>query len=89
MDVSGNTIIQKQIIAETSNLAFYICIICYCYLKLSIKIGQKFSVQGHRKISNALRRMDVITYWSISSILSSKLLSVYLVCSKYNEKLNF
>ena len=43
------SISQKQIAAESSNLVFYICIICKCDLKLFIKIGQKLCVQGHTK----------------------------------------
>ena len=42
-------ITQKQIAAESSNLAFNICVIGRCYLKLFVKIGQKLCVQGHRK----------------------------------------
>ena len=44
------SITQKEIVAETSNLVFYICITYRCYLKLFIKIGQKLYVQGHPKI---------------------------------------
>ena len=35
------SITQKQIAAESSNLAFFICIIGRCYLKLLIKFGLK------------------------------------------------
>ena len=45
---------SKKITAESSNLASYISIIGRCYLKLFIKIGQKFCIQGHTKHSNAL-----------------------------------
>ena len=34
------SITLKQIIAKTSNLVFYICIICWCYLKLFMKLGE-------------------------------------------------
>ena len=37
--VSVIIITQKQIIAETSNLVFRICIPCKCYLKLFMMIG--------------------------------------------------
>ena len=47
--VSTNSINQKQITTESSNLEFYICIISRCYLKHFMKIGQKFCVQGHTK----------------------------------------
>ena len=40
---------QKQITAESSNSAFYICIVWTCYLKLFNKCGKKFCVQGHTK----------------------------------------
>ena len=43
------SITQKEITAESSNLAFYICVIGRCYLKLFMKIGQKLCVQGHTK----------------------------------------
>ena len=47
--VSVISITQKQIAAEPSNLAFYICVICRCDLKLFVKIEQKLCVQGHTK----------------------------------------
>ena len=40
---------QKQIVTETSNLIFCIFIIHRCYLKLSIKIGQKLRVHEQTK----------------------------------------
>ena len=43
------TVTQKQIAAESSNLAFYICIIRRYYLKRFIKIGQKLCVQERIK----------------------------------------
>ena len=43
--VSVISITQKQITAESSNLAFYICVIGRCYLKLFMKIGQKLCAQ--------------------------------------------
>ena len=43
------SITQKQITAESSNLTFYVSIICRCYLKLFIKIGQKLCEEGHTK----------------------------------------
>ena len=46
--VSVINLTQKQIIAESSNLAFYIWVIGRCYLKLFIKIGQKFC--AHKRI---------------------------------------
>ena len=47
--VSVIGITQKQITAESSNLAFYICVIGRCYLKLFIKTGKKLCVQEHTK----------------------------------------
>ena len=41
--------ILKQIIAEISDLAFYIYTTCRCYLKLFINIGQIVCAQGHTK----------------------------------------
>ena len=41
--------IQKQIIAKTSNLVFYICIMYRYLLKLFMMIGQKLCVQGYKK----------------------------------------
>ena len=46
---SVTSVTKKQITAKTSNLAFYICITCRCYLKLLMKIRQIVSVQGHTK----------------------------------------
>ena len=45
--VSVISITQKQVTAESSNMAFYICNICRCYLNFFIKTGQKLCVQGH------------------------------------------
>ena len=73
--VPVNSITQKQVIAETSNMAFYICAIGRCYLRLFIKIGQKVCVQG-KKNSNKLRSMGWISYYWIFA---------YLDFSKYNE----
>ena len=47
--VSVISITHKQITAESSDLAFYFCVIGRCYFKLFIKIGQKLCVQGHAK----------------------------------------
>ena len=47
--VSVISITQKQITAESSNLAFYICLIGGCYWKLFIKVEQKLCVQGRTK----------------------------------------
>ena len=55
--VSVISIIKKQITAESSSWAFYICIIGRCYDHF-IKIGQKLCVQGHPKDSNTLRPME-------------------------------
>ena len=43
------SITEKQIAAETSNFVLYICIMCKCYLKLFIKIGQKLYLQEQTK----------------------------------------
>ena len=48
--VSVISITQKQITRESSNLAFYICIIRKCYLKLFIKIGQKLCTGTQKRI---------------------------------------
>ena len=43
------SITQKQITAESSNLAIYIYMIGGCSFKLFIKIGRKLCAQGHAK----------------------------------------
>ena len=40
---------SKASYAETSILAFYICITCRCNSKFFMNIGQKFCIQGHKK----------------------------------------
>ena len=70
------SITQKQNIAETSKLVFYICIMYRCYLKLFIKIGQIPCVQGHTKKSNTLTLMEeFFCYWFFP----------YLDWTKYNK----
>ena len=41
---------QKQITAETSNLIFYILIICRCYLKVFMKIELTLCTEAHKRI---------------------------------------
>ena len=49
VSVSAISINQKDIIAESSNLAFFICIISRCYMNFFTMIGQKFFLQGYTK----------------------------------------
>ena len=59
--VSVISISQKQMTADSSNLAFYICIIGRYCLKLFIKIGQKSVYSGAQKKSNTLQPMGGIS----------------------------
>ena len=66
---------QTQIIAGTPNLVVYVRIICSCYLKLFMKIGQIVCIQKTQKNSNMLR-----PYYGISLQCSL----MYLDYQKYN-----
>ena len=59
--VSVISITQKQITAESSNLAFCICIKCRCYLQNILYRSNKNSVhRGTRKNSNTILPLDWI-----------------------------
>ena len=72
------SITQKQVTAKTQNLVFYICIICMCYLKIFIKIGQTVCVQGYAQNKSKTLR----TIYGISCLFILK----YLDCTKNDRK---
>ena len=70
-------ITSKQIIAETPNFTFYLCIRCRRYMKRFTKIRRIVRVRGHTKEFETLRLMDLI---------SCKCIWMYLDCAKHDEK---
>ena len=74
--VSVISITQKQIIAGTLNLVFYICILHRCYFKLFYKDRIETVHRGTQKNSNAVWPMEAIScYWNFT----------HLDCIKYNK----
>ena len=67
--------LHKQIISDTPNLAFYICVICKYCLKLLWE-DQKVCVQACSK--------NFYTQVSMDEIYCQYIL-IYLDCGKYNE----
>ena len=59
--VSVISITQKQIIAESSNLVFYNCIVGRCYLKLFKRSNKNSVYRGTLKNSNTLWPKDGIS----------------------------
>ena len=76
MCVSVISLIQKQIAAESTNLAFYICITSRCYLKLLWRSDKNSVHRATQKNSNRLRSMDGC---------SCKWIFVYFDCAECNK----
>ena len=56
---------KKQIIPETQNFAFNICIICKYYLKFFMAIKKMLRVEGHTKNCYTVQPMDEISCYYI------------------------